>query len=152
MQTMLHSLHGVTGVIGGLISDENGEILAHSFPPVFDISTLQTITSILNDNLVGLRYATGNVKFLDFRFELGRVIVKPLPQYNLLLLCESNLNLQLLTISVNVATKKIEKLTALKPPKPVPLTSALNPKQLQTQKSAIETSKPDRYDNFGSGF
>ena len=152
MQTMLHSLHSVKGVIGGLISDEAGEILAHTFPPVFDISTLQTTSSILNNDLVGLRYATGSVKLIDFRFELGRVIVKPLPKHNLLLLCESNLNLQLLTITVNVAVKKIERLILSKPPKPVPLTSTLNPKQLQTQNSAAETSKPDKYDNFGSGF
>ena len=120
MQTVLQSLHTVPGVIGGLLSDDDGAVLAHSFPPVFDISALQNICSNLNLNLLGLQAASGDVKLLDLRFEHGRVLVKTLPNLFLLLLCEQAVNLQLLFISINVAAKKLEK--GCTAPTPLPMT------------------------------
>jgi predicted regulator of Ras-like GTPase activity (Roadblock/LC7/MglB family) len=110
MQATLQSLHTVPGVIGGLLSDDDGNVLAHSFPPVFDLPALQGVCSNLNFNLHGLMDATGGVKLLDLRFDHGRVIIRSLQSQVLLLLCEQSVNLQLLTISVNVAIRKIEKL------------------------------------------
>lgn len=123
MQTTLQSLHTVPGVIGGLLSDDDGNVLAHSFPPVFDLPSLQGVCSNLNFNIHGLHEATGGVRLLDLRFEHGRVIVRTLQNQILLLLCEQSVNLQLLSISVNVAIRKVEKLIeqGLKPlPPPTP--------------------------------
>ena len=129
MQATLLSLHTVPGVIGGLLSDDDGAVLAHSFPPVFDLPSLQGVCSNLNFNIHGLQEATGGVKLLDLRFDHGRVIVRSLQNQVLLLLCEQSVNLQLLTISVNVAIRKIEKLLeqGLKPvvAAPVPAASVM---------------------------
>jgi predicted regulator of Ras-like GTPase activity (Roadblock/LC7/MglB family) len=112
MQAVLRNLHSVPGVIGGLLTNDESSIMANSFPPVFDLTSLQEACSNLNFNILGLADATAGVKLLDLRFEHGRIIVKSMPDLLLLLLCEQTVNLQLLSISINVAAKKFEKVMA----------------------------------------
>jgi predicted regulator of Ras-like GTPase activity (Roadblock/LC7/MglB family) len=112
MQMIMLGLTSVPGVMGGMLSDERGNVLAHSFPAFFDQGALMGVTDLLMDNTVGLQEATGGVKLFDMRFELGRVIIKMLPRMFLVILCQPTVNLQLLFISINVAIKKIEKLAA----------------------------------------
>jgi len=111
MQTIMLGLAAVPGVMGGMFSDERGNILANSFPPLFDQGMLRGAAELLQDNTIGLQEATGGVKLFDMRFELGRVIIKALPRMFLVLLCQPSVNVQLLLISMNVAIKKIEKMT-----------------------------------------
>jgi hypothetical protein len=95
--------------MGGMLSDERGNVLAHSFPPYFDTGSLKDAAELLQDNTVGLQDVTGGVKLFDLRFELGRLIIKTLPHMFVVVLCQPTVNIQLLLISLNVATKKIEK-------------------------------------------
>lgn len=111
MQAIMLGLTTVPGVMGGMLSDERGNVLAHSFPPLFDQGTLKGVTDLLQDNTVGLQEATGGVKLFDMRFELGRIIIKTLPRMFLVILCQPAVNVQLLFISINVAIKKLEKLS-----------------------------------------
>jgi predicted regulator of Ras-like GTPase activity (Roadblock/LC7/MglB family) len=112
MQSVLKNLNVIPGIIGGLLADANGSLLAHSFPPLFDVSALQTVCEDVKNSLVGMQDATGGVKLLDLRFDHGRVIVKRMPTYFLLLLCEQQVNLPLLLISINVAVNNLEPLVA----------------------------------------
>ena len=66
---------------------------------------------MLQDNTVGLQDVTGGVKLFDIRFELGRLIIKTLPHMFVVVLCQPSVNIQLLYISLNVAIKKLEKLS-----------------------------------------
>jgi len=111
MQSIMLGLKTVPGVMGGMLSDEQGNVLAHSFPPLFDQGMLKGATELLLDNTVGLQEATGGVKLFDIRFELGRIIIKTLPRMFLVILCQPVVNVQLLFISINVAIKKLEKLS-----------------------------------------
>lgn len=111
MQATMLSLTSVPGVMGGMLSDENGNVLAHSFPPYFDTETIKGAAERLQDNTVGLQDATGGVKLFDIRLELGRLIIKTLPQMFIVVLCQPAVNIQLLLISLNVAIKKLEKLS-----------------------------------------
>ncbi len=115
MQAIMLGLTAVPGVMGAMLSDERGNVLAHSFPPYFDAGTLKGAAELLNDNTVGLQDITGGVKLFDIRFELGRLIIKPLPHMFVAVLCQPTVNVQLLFISLNVAIKKIEKLSAEAP-------------------------------------
>ena len=116
MQAIMLGLTSVPGVMGGMLSDEQGNILAHSFPPYFDAATIKGAAELLQDNTVGLQDVTGGVKLFDVRFELGRLIIKPLPHMFLVALCQPAVNIQLLLISLNVAIKKLEKLSLETPP------------------------------------
>ncbi|MBW4055140.1 MAG: hypothetical protein HIU83_07025 [Proteobacteria bacterium] len=110
MQTILFGLNSVPGVMGGMLSDERGTVMAHSFPPYFDTATIKGAAELLQDNTIGLHDVTGGVKLFDIRFELGRLIIKTLPHMFVVVLCQPSVNIQLLLISLNVASKKLEKL------------------------------------------
>jgi len=119
MQAIMLGLTSVPGVMGGMLSDERGNILAHSFPPYFDTATIKGAAELLQDNTVGLQDATGGVKLFDIRFELGRLIIKTLPHMFVTVLCQPTVNIQLLFISLNVAIKKLERVSIdLTPPQP----------------------------------
>lgn len=107
----MQGLITIPGVMGSMVSDENGAILAHSFPPFFDTSTLKGAAEQLQDKTIGLQDMTGGVSLFDLRFELGRLIIKVLPTMFVVVLCQPTVNIQLLSISLNVAVKKIEKIS-----------------------------------------
>jgi predicted regulator of Ras-like GTPase activity (Roadblock/LC7/MglB family) len=111
MQAIMLGLTTVPGVMGGMLSDEKGNVMAHSFPPYFDTGTIKGAAELLQDNTVGLQEITGGVKLFDIRFELGRLIIKTLPHMFVVVLCQPTVNIQLLYISLNVAIKKLEKLS-----------------------------------------
>lgn len=111
MQSIMLGLTSIPGVMGGMLSDERGNVLAHSFPPYFDAGTIKGAAELLNDNTVGLQDITGGVKLFDVRCELGRLIIKTLPHMFIVVLCQPAVNVQLLFISLNVAIKKLEKLS-----------------------------------------
>lgn len=139
MQTIMLGLAAVPGVMGGMLSDERGNVLANSFPPLFDQGMLKGAAELLQDNTIGLQEATGGVKLFDMRFELGRIIIKALPRMFLVLLCQPSVNLQLLLISMNVAIKKIEKMAVDNPHVPA---VQQTPPQVQTPHSALHALRP----------
>jgi len=121
MQTVLQQINAVPGVTGCLICDEEGRLTAQLFPAGYDSTVLQGAAATLADSSVGLQSAAGEVDMLDLRYSEARIIVKPLPNAFLLMLCNKTINQQLLLISVNVAMKKLEKLVALPAPATAPL-------------------------------
>lgn len=120
MQTVLQQINAVPGVTGSFICDEEGRLTAHLFPAGYDSTILQGAAATLADSSVGLQSAAGEVEMLDLRYNEGRIIVKPLPNAFLLMVCNKTINQQLLLISVKVAMKKLEKLVALPAPATAP--------------------------------
>lgn len=110
MQTIMMNLNSIPGVMGGMLSDEFGNVLAHSLPTFFDQTSLKGVADLVADNTIGLQEATGDVRLFDVQTELGRIIIKILPRMFVSVLCEPAVNFQLLLISLNVAIKKLEKL------------------------------------------
>ncbi|MBV5349996.1 hypothetical protein JZU71_02220, partial [bacterium] len=60
----------------------------------------------------GLEDVTGGVKQTEIRFDLGKLIARSVGDKMLVLLCEQGVNIQMLSISLNVAAKKLENLPA----------------------------------------
>lgn len=111
MQAIMLGLNSVPGVMGSMLSDTRGNVLAHSFPTFFDQNSLKEAAVLINDNSIGLQEATGEVRLFDIRTELGRILVKSLSRLFVTVLCEPAVNVQLLMISLNVAVKKLEKVS-----------------------------------------
>ncbi len=143
MQTIMLGLKSVPGVMGAMLSDSRGNLLAHSFPDFFDQSSLKSVSELVNDNSIGLQEATGEVKLIDIRTELGRIIVKSMPRLFITVLSEQAVNLQLLIISLNVAVKKLEKFSdeQLAAILPKPMVQAIEAKP-ETQKAAVTEATP----------
>lgn len=110
MQTVLKQLNEVPGVVGSLLCDQDGRVLAQEFPALFDATLLEEAAVALADSAVGLETMTGPLGLLDFRYADARLVVKPIEGFRLLMLCAKNINLQLLLISASVASSKVARM------------------------------------------
>lgn len=111
MNATIQKLKDVPGVMGCLLADQKGNLLANAFPAIFDTAVLQQNVSLLIDSTSGLKDMTGGVQLFDLRFELGRVIIKPLTNTFLVILCQPSINIPFLMISLNVAVKCLDNLS-----------------------------------------
>lgn len=112
METVLRSVVTSPGVIGGMIADDTGQLLVRSMPDMYDSSQLARVGTLLVEQQFGLEEATGGVRQAEIRFELGKLIARTAGERSLVLLCEPGVNLQVLSIALNVASKKLEKMPA----------------------------------------
>lgn len=110
MDTVLRSVVTSAGVIGGMIMDDAGHLLVRSMPDMYDSEQLVRASSLLMEQQYGLEDVTGGVRQTEIRFELGKLISRSAGERTLVLLCEPGVNLQTLSIALNVASKKLEKL------------------------------------------
>lgn len=125
MKKSLQQLNQAQGVIGSFVSDKDGRISAVEFPPIFDRTILDPVAALLMDNLCMLDSSVGTVGLLDLRFSNARVVVKPLSDGFVVLLCENQINMLLLKMFLAIAVKKIEIILA-KMPAPLPVLIPLN--------------------------
>jgi predicted regulator of Ras-like GTPase activity (Roadblock/LC7/MglB family) len=110
MHALLSQLRAVPGVVGCMVSDPEGRLVAQAFPPLFDGSMLLEAARTLADASAGLETACGPVGMVDLRYADARIVVKPLSGASLLFLCAKGMNLQPLAISAAVAAPKLERL------------------------------------------
>ena len=129
MEAILRSVVTSPGVIGGMIANDAGQLLVRSMPDLYDSAQLATVSTILMEQQFGLEDVTGGVKQLEIRFDLGKLIARSVGDKTLVLLCEQGVNIQVLSIALNVAAKKLEKLPAQQPhpQSAAPLPTALTP-------------------------
>ncbi len=113
MDEILQQLNAVPGVIGSLVCGRDGVAVACAFPPLFDTAIIDGVAAAVADSASGAHGATGPAELLDFRYAEGRVVIKPLQDAFVLLLCTKKVNLGVLTISLNVAKTKLESLMAV---------------------------------------
>ncbi len=131
MQTVLDQMNTLPGIVGSMVYDAEGHVLAKAFPALFDGEALASAAGVLLYGVPGLEVAAGTISTLDLRYGESRIVVRPIKGANLLLLCTRQANLQFLNISVGMAIPKLEKLVASPsaPPKlPAPSTPAPDPK------------------------
>lgn len=110
METVLRSVVTSAGIIGGMITDDAGHLLVRSMPDMYDSGQLARVSAILMEQQYGLEDATGGVRQMEIRFELGKLINRAVGERSLVLLCEPGVNMQSLSIALNVASKKLEKI------------------------------------------
>jgi predicted regulator of Ras-like GTPase activity (Roadblock/LC7/MglB family) len=109
MQDILRYINSVEGVIGSAVFNDHGVVIDHAFPPLIDTNSLKTAVGLVLECTHGLQIAQ-TLDILDLRYAEGRIIVKAFPGAMLCLLCAKNVNLQVLTITLNMAVKKLETL------------------------------------------
>jgi predicted regulator of Ras-like GTPase activity (Roadblock/LC7/MglB family) len=110
MISVLQQINTVPGVMGSFICDDEGRLTERAFPPLYDTSMLEEAASAIADGALALEGPTGGADLIDFRYLEGRVVVKTMAASYLFLLCAKEVNLQLLSMSLNVAAKRLEKL------------------------------------------
>lgn len=106
MQDILRYINSIEGVIGSAVFSEEGVIIDHAFPPLIDINAIKEAAGLMLECTHGLQIDQ-TLDILDLRYAEGRIIVKAFPGALLFLLCAKNSNLQVLTITLNLAVKKL---------------------------------------------
>jgi len=119
MQDILQQINSVEGVIGSAVFGEKGEVLVHAFPALIDASALKEAANLALECTHGLQIAQ-TLDILDLRYAEGRIIIKAFPGALLCLLCSKAINMQVLNITLNLATKKLESLLPKETPAPEP--------------------------------
>jgi predicted regulator of Ras-like GTPase activity (Roadblock/LC7/MglB family) len=109
MEEVLQQIKTVPGTLGCMVYDDQGHLVSHVFPGIFDQKMLSAAVATVSENLPGLKDYTGGVRMIDFRFQNGRVVVKPVDGGCLVILCDGTVNLQSLIISLNLVIKQVEK-------------------------------------------
>ena len=127
MQTVLDQMNTLPGIVGSMVYNAEGQVLAKAFPALFDGDALASAAGVLLYGLPGLEVAAGAVSLLDLRYGESRIVVRPIKGANLLLFCTRQANLQFLNISVGMAIPKIEKLVTSQATAPAPIPAISRP-------------------------
>jgi predicted regulator of Ras-like GTPase activity (Roadblock/LC7/MglB family) len=107
MKDILQHINSVDGVIGSALFSHKGNVLVHAFPPLIDAASLKQAASLTLECSHGLQISQ-TLDLLDLRYSDGRILVKAFPEAMLFLLCANSINLQILSITLNLAVKRLE--------------------------------------------
>lgn len=126
MKEILQQINSVDGVIGSALFNQKGDILFHVFPPLIDSPSIKQAASLTLECTHGLQISQ-TLDLFDLRFADGRILVKTFSDVMLFLLCTNRINLQLLSITLNLAIKKLD--------------AKLSSAAVETQKTSVNENK-----------
>ena len=118
MQSTLRQLNAVPGVLGSMVCDEDGRVLAHAFPPTVDAAAVERAAAALGDRTSALEAALGAVGTIDLRYASSRIVVKVMGGNRVLFLCSPSVNLQLLSMSASGLMRHMPEGEAAPPARP----------------------------------
>ena len=130
MNKILNKLNSVPGVVGSMICNDQGNVMAHLFPQGIDAEMLNAVASLLTDNIPVFQECTGGSRMFNFKYEKGRIVVRHDHDRYYVLLCSNTVavNIQILDMIIDVASKQLDKTSTNEPEKP--------------QAASIQTQKP----------
>jgi predicted regulator of Ras-like GTPase activity (Roadblock/LC7/MglB family) len=110
VESILEDINAVVGVTGCFVCDSEGEVLASVLPSVFDGEVVSSAGRTAMQTVLGLQTTRRRrVNDLDLLYREGRIIVKSLGEGCLCILCVRNINVPLLNLTANLATRKLTK-------------------------------------------
>jgi len=107
MKDILQHINSVDGVMGSALFSPKGEVLAHACSALIDAESLKKAASLTLECTHGLQISQ-TLDLIDFRYTDGHVLVKAFPGAMLFLICTNGINLQVLSITLKLAVKKLE--------------------------------------------
>ena len=107
MKDILKHIGSVDGVIGSAVFNGKGVVLTQAFPAIIDAASLKTAASLILECSHVLQMSQ-TLDLLDLRYSEGRILAKAFPGAMLFLLCTNSINLKVLSITLNLAIKKLE--------------------------------------------
>lgn len=103
----LSQLAAVPGVVGSVMFDASGAVTLSEFPPAFDASGLRDVAARLADDAFFQEWLAGDQAVMDLRFGDGHVVVRALERAWLLVLCTTQVNAQLLSMSLTQVLRRL---------------------------------------------
>lgn len=118
MKDILQHINSVDGVMGSALFSPKGEVLAHACSALIDAASLKKAAALTLECTHGLQISQ-TLDLLDLRYADGHILVKAFPGAMLFLLCANGINLQVLSITLKLAVKKLEAKLPSDVPSPV---------------------------------
>lgn len=145
MEALLRQLNAVPGVVGTMVCDQDGRLLAHAFPATVDIATIERAAAAVGERTAAMHTALGPVSTVDFRYANSRIVVKPAGDARVLFLCSPTINLQLLAMSASGVLRQLARFEGAAPlqERAAPLESQLY-QAVQVVERLIQESGGDR--------
>jgi predicted regulator of Ras-like GTPase activity (Roadblock/LC7/MglB family) len=106
-QAALQQLAAVPGVVGSMVFDRGGTLVASEFPPVFDDEGLRQLAGRLAGDGYFQEWVGGEQAVLDLRFADGAVVVRSVEGAWLMVLCTPQANAQLLAMSLTQVARRL---------------------------------------------
>ncbi len=106
-QASLQQLAAVPGVVGSMVFDTSGTVVASAFPQVFDPAGLGEVAAQLSADGYFQEWLVGEQAALDLRYVDGHVVLRPLGGSWLLVLCTAQANAQLLSMSLTQVVRRL---------------------------------------------
>ena len=122
MKQVIEELKAIPGVVGGCIFDSRKGIIANNLPPIFKEAKLSNIGKLLSK-----MYASGKNNFSDITeislyYEESVVIVREASANMFLIaICDPSVNLNLLSMSLNLIMDDFSSLSGISAESPEPL-------------------------------
>lgn len=147
MSIVLERLNATPGVLGSLLCDAKGILVAHAFTRHLPEARLRAAAQAVVDRTSGLEEAVGLVGTVDLRYATARVVIRPVADGKLVLLCAPSANLQTVLLSAAGALRRLEELLGAGEPDPAapPRPSGALHRLVQEIDAALEGSGADRY-------
>jgi predicted regulator of Ras-like GTPase activity (Roadblock/LC7/MglB family) len=120
VEALLSQLNAFPGVVGSLLADDQGRVLASAFPPAFDAEVLSQLGLVAAEGIAGLNADGPGLRTLGLRYGDAQVVVRPLAGASLVFLCTRNANPQPLLMSAAAAAPRVERLVAQRQAAPAP--------------------------------
>ena len=144
-QTILAQLNTVPGISGSLLCDDEGRCVAHVVPSRYGDDLLALAARLVADARAGLGAASSDVSSLDFRFGDSRLVLRPLVEGTLLVICSPDTNPYFLAPSLAAAGVRLAKLHFDTPPPmtapPPPARAAAPAAQASVAPAAVQAAE-----------
>jgi predicted regulator of Ras-like GTPase activity (Roadblock/LC7/MglB family) len=115
VQALLRQLNAVPGVVGTMVCDQDGRLIAHAFPPTIDLAKIERAAAALGERTAAMQTALGPVDMIDLRYANSRIVVKAVGGARMLFLCSPSINLQLLAMSASGVLRQMNKVESTPP-------------------------------------
>ncbi|MGE5262524.1 MAG: roadblock/LC7 domain-containing protein, partial [Acidobacteriota bacterium] len=139
VETTLKEINAVLGVTGSFVCASDGNLMAKAMPGLYETGQLALAARVANQFFQALEVSGQRATEMDLIFGQQRLILKTFRGGILAILCARTINLPLLNLTVNVATKKIA--AAFRTPKPAALhVESSGPSRVAPAPATVPTS------------
>lgn len=108
MKDKLEEINSVAGVKTSFFYFNDGEVVYQSLPPGFDQDTFTEIAKDFVQMAAIMDRLQSVINDYDLKFDNGRLLAFTHHNYNLIVLCEANVSLAMLRLTINVAIADLE--------------------------------------------
>jgi tRNA isopentenyl-2-thiomethyl-A-37 hydroxylase MiaE len=142
VENYLKEINAVLGVSGSFVCLPDTQLAAAAMPDQIDQASVENAARIVTQTINALETLGQRVAEADLVYAQGRLVVKNLNHYVLVIACARNINLPLLNLTANVVAKKLA--AESKTPKPESIPRA------PLAETSVPTQVARAADNVGS--